>query len=91
VSGEFHGEGAVGLVNVGDMELVGVLKGGNVMLAMVEDSRGRGYVLRVGDAIMNGVVREIRGDSIVILQTFHGESQTVEISMKSKEGDEHAK
>ncbi len=91
VSGEFHGEGATGLVNVGDMELVGVLRGGNVVLAMVEDSRGRGYVLRVGDQVMNGVVKEIRKDSIVVEQTFYGEVQTVVISMKSKEGEEHGK
>ncbi|UCF78893.1 MAG: hypothetical protein JSW03_01035 [Candidatus Eiseniibacteriota bacterium] len=91
VSGEFHGEGTTGLVNVGDMELVGILRGGSTVLAMVEDSRGRGYVLRVGDQMMNGMVKDIRSDSIVVEQSFYGETQTVVISMKSKEGEEHAK
>jgi hypothetical protein len=91
VNGEFHGEGATGLVNVGDMELVGVLRGGNVVLAMVEDSMGRGYVLRVGDPVMNGMVKDIRKNSIVVEQKFYGETQTVVISMKSKEGEEHEK
>ncbi|KPJ60778.1 MAG: hypothetical protein AMJ46_04725 [Latescibacteria bacterium DG_63] len=91
VSGEFHGEGIPGLVSVGDMELVGVLHGGNVVLAMVEDSRGRGYVLRVGDPVMNGMVKAIRKDSIEVEQTFYGDTQTVVISMRSKEGEEHEK
>lgn len=91
VNGEFHGEGVIGLINVGDMELVGILWGGNVTLAMVEDGMGRGYVLRVGDPVMNGIVRDIRNESIVIEQTFYGETQTVVISMKSREGEEHEK
>jgi hypothetical protein len=91
VSGEFHGEGNVGLISVGDMELVGILWGSRERLAMVEDSRGRGYVLRVGDAVMDGVVKDIGKDSIAIAQTFYGETQTVIIQMKSKEGERHEK
>lgn len=91
VSGEFQGEGNVGLVSVGDMELVGILWGSKERLAMVEDSRGRGYVLRVGDAVIGGVVTEITKDSIAITQTFYGETQTVVIRMKGKEGESNEK
>ncbi|MBN1503798.1 MAG: hypothetical protein JW952_01915 [Candidatus Eisenbacteria bacterium] len=91
VSGEFHGEGDIGLISVGDMELVGILWGSKERLAMVEDSRGRGYVLRVGDAVMDGVVRDITQDSIVIAQTFYGETQTVMIKMTRKEGERNEK
>jgi hypothetical protein len=91
VSGEFHGEGEVGLISVGDMELVGILWGSKERLAMVEDSRGRGYVLRVGDAVMDGVVKEITKDSIVIGQVFYGETQNVIIQLKSKEGGQNEK
>jgi hypothetical protein len=91
VSGEFHGEGNIGLISVGDMELVGILWGNKERLAMVEDSRGRGYVLRVGDAVMDGVVRDITKDSIAIAQTFYGETQTVIIQMKRKEGERNEK
>jgi len=91
VSGEFQGEGAVGLVSVGDMELVGILWGSREKLAMVEDSRGRGYVLRVGDAVVGGVVTEITKDGIAITQTFYGDTQTVVIRMKGKEGERNEK
>jgi len=91
VSGEFHGEGNIGLISVGDMELVGILWGSKERLAMVEDSRGRGYVLRVGDAVMDGVVRDITKDSIAIAQTFYGETQTVIIKMTRKEGERNEK
>ncbi len=91
VSGDFHGEGDTGLVGVGDMELVGILWGSRERLAMVEDSRGRGYVLRVGDAVLDGRVKEITTDSIVIAQAFYGESQNVIIQMKRKEGGRNEK
>jgi len=91
VSGEFHGEGNIGLISVGDMELVGILWGSKERLAMVEDGRGRGYVLRVGDAVLDGVVKDITKDSIVIAQTFYGETQTVIIKMTSKEGERNEK
>jgi Tfp pilus assembly protein PilP len=91
VSGEFHGEGIIGLISVGDMELVGILWGSKERLAMVEDSRGRGYVLRVGDAVLDGVVKDITTDSIVIAQTFYGETQTVIIKMTRKEGERNEK
>jgi len=91
VSGEFQGEGTVSLVSIGDMELVGILWGSKEKLAMVEDSRGRGYVLRVGDAVIGGVVTDITKDSIVINQTFYGETQTVVIRMKGKEGERNEK
>jgi len=91
VTGEFEGEGNIGLVSVGDMELVGILWGSRERLAMVEDSRGRGYVLRVGDAVIGGVVTDITKDSIAITQTFYGETQTVVIRMKGKEGESNEK
>jgi hypothetical protein len=91
VSGEFQGEGTTGLLSVGDMELVGILWGSKEKLAMVEDSRGRGYVLRVGDSVIGGVVTDITKDGIAITQTFYGETQTVVIRMKGKEGERHEK
>jgi hypothetical protein len=91
LSGEFQGEGTASLLSVGDMELVGILWGSKEKLAMVEDSRGRGYVLRVGDAVIGGVVTDITKDSIVITQTFYGETQTVVIRMKGKEGERNEK
>ncbi|MCX5801110.1 MAG: hypothetical protein NTX17_06955 [Candidatus Eisenbacteria bacterium] len=91
IGGEFQGEGATGLVSVGDMELVGILWGSKEKLAMVEDSRGRGYALRVGDAVIGGVVTDITKDSLTISQTFYGETQTVVIRMKGKEGERNEK
>jgi hypothetical protein len=82
------GEGA--LVDVGDMHLVGIMWGSADKFALVEDSRGRGYVLRVGDPVVNGYISGISKTDLQVVQNAFGESQTLSIQLKPKEGDNNA-
>lgn len=82
------GEGA--LVDVGDMHLVGIMWGSADKFALVEDSRGRGYVLRVGDPVVNGYISGITKTDIQVVQNAFGESQSLSIQLKPKEGDNNA-
>src|SRR6185369_14795213 len=82
------GDGA--LVDVGDIHLVGIMWGSADKYALVEDSRGRGFVLRVGDPVLNGYISGITKNEIQVVQNAFGESQTLSIQLKPKEGDENA-
>jgi len=82
------GEGA--LVDVGDMHLVGIMWGAADKFALVEDSRGRAYVLRVGDPVVNGYISGITKSDLQVVQNAFGESQTLSIQLKKKEGDQNA-
>jgi hypothetical protein len=82
------GEGA--LVDVGDMHLVGIMWGAADKFALVEDSRGRAYVLRVGDPVVNGYISGITKSDLQVVQNAFGESQSLSIQLKPKEGDKNA-
>jgi hypothetical protein len=82
------GDGA--LVDVGDIHLVGIMWGSADKYALVEDSRGRGFVLRVGDPVLNGYISGITKSEIQVVQNAFGESQTLSIQLKPKEGDQNA-
>jgi len=78
------------LVDVGDIHLVGIMWGVADKFALVEDSRGRGYVLRVGDPVVNGYISGISRTELQVVQNAFGDSQTMSIQLKPKEGDTNA-
>jgi hypothetical protein len=82
------GDGA--LVDVGDIHLVGIMWGSSDKFALVEDTRGRGFVLRVGDPVVNGYISGISKAEIQVVQNAFGETQTLAIQLKPKEGDKNA-
>ena len=82
--------GDASLVDVGDIHLVGIMWGASDKFALVEDSRGRGFVLRVGDPVVNGYISGIAKSELQIVQNAFGESQTLSIKLQPKEGDENA-
>jgi hypothetical protein len=90
LDGKFQGQGDGSLVDVGDMHLVGVMWGSADKFALVEDSRGRAYVLRVGDPVVNGYISGITKTEIQVVQNAFGESQMLSIQLKPKEGDKNA-
>jgi len=90
LDGKFQGTGDGSLVDVGDIHLVGIMWGASDKFALVEDSRGRGFVLRVGDPVVNGYISGIAKSELQIVQNAFGESQTLSIKLKPKEGDENA-
>ncbi len=87
VSGNFESDGEVGLVDVGDMKLVGIAWDDIDRFAMVEDSRGFGHALREGDPVRSGRVLRIERDSVTFLQTSAGESTTITIDLPIRGGD----
>jgi hypothetical protein len=91
IDGKFQSQsGEAALVDVGDLHLVGIMWGSSDKFALVEDSRGRGFVLRVGDPVMNGYIAGISKTELQVVQNAFGDSQTVTIQLKSKEGDPNA-
>jgi hypothetical protein len=78
------------LIDVGDIHLVGIMWGSSDKFALVEDSRGHGYVLRVGDPVVNGYISGISKSELQVVQNAFGESQTLSIRLLTKEGDKNA-
>jgi hypothetical protein len=91
IDGRFQGQITdAGLVDVGDIHLVGIMWGSSDKFALVEDSRGHGYVLRVGDPVVNGYISGITKSELQIVQNAFGDSQTLSIHLQPKEGDKNA-
>jgi len=91
LDGKFLAQSGDGsLVDVGDIHLVGIMWGASDKFALVEDSRGRGFVLRVGDPVVNGYISGISKAEIQVVQNAFGETQTLAIQLKPKEGDRNA-
>lgn len=86
LKGEFegeHGDGGQPLVDIADLQLMGVLRKNNEYYAMVEDSKHHGFTLRVGDPVLNGRVTQIDRDVITVNLSSYGESQTVRLHLNN--------
>ncbi|MGE5176812.1 MAG: hypothetical protein ACM3JJ_10605 [Hyphomicrobiales bacterium] len=91
IDGKYQSQSGDGsLVDVGDIHLVGIMWGSADKFALVEDSRGRGFVLRVGDPVLNGYISGISKTELQIVQNAFGDSQTMAIKLQPKEGDQNA-
>lgn len=91
LDGRFQTQSGDGsLVDVGDIHLVGIMWGASDKFALVEDTRGRGFVLRVGDPVVNGYISGISKSEIQVVQNAFGDTQTLSIQLKPKEGDDNA-
>ena len=91
IDGRFQTQSVDGsLIDVGDIHLVGIMWGSSDKFALVEDSRGHGYVLRVGDPVVNGYISGISKSELQVVQNAFGESQTLSIRLLTKEGDKNA-
>src|SRR5512140_2063998 len=56
VNGTFISDSAHRLPDVGSLELLGVMGGDRDRFGLLEDNEGQGYVLRVGEPVVNGEV-----------------------------------
>ena len=74
VSGAFARNEKMELVELGTVELVGVVKGDMDRFALLEDSKGYNYILRVGDRVRNGSVIAIGDQSMVARVTNFGQT-----------------
>lgn len=91
VDGKYQSQsGEAALVDVGDIHLVGIMWGSSDKFALVEDSRKRGFVLRVGDPVVNGYISGITKNEVQVVQNSFGDTQMLSIQLKPKEGDKNA-
>jgi hypothetical protein len=91
LEGEFETTVGSPLLDVSSMKLVGIVWGASDKFALVEDGRGHGHVLRVGDPVINGYVVGLTRQELLIRQSSYGDSQTVTIQLQRKEGSSDEK
>lgn len=87
LEGEFMADGHTGLVDLGNIKLVGIAWDEIDRFAMVEDGRGFGFVLREGDAIRGGKVLRIDRESVTFAQSTAGVSNTITIDLPTRESE----
>jgi hypothetical protein len=88
LTGEFETTVGRPLLDVSSMKLVGIVWGSSDKFALVEDGRGHGHVLRVGDPVINGSVVGLTKEELMIRQSSYGDTQTVTIQLQRKEGSD---
>jgi hypothetical protein len=91
LAGEFETTVGSPLLDVSSMKLVGIVWSPSDKFALVEDGRGHGHVLRVGDPVINGYVVGLTKDELLVRQSSYGDSQTVTIQLQRKEGSSNEK
>jgi hypothetical protein len=91
LEGEFETTVGNPLLDVSSMKLVGIVWGASDKFALVEDGRGHGHVLRVGDPVINGYVVGLTRQELLVRQSSYGDSQTVTIQLQRKEGSSDEK
>ena len=88
ISGEFVSEKKMNPVELGRVELVGVVKSELDRFVMLEDNKGFSYMLRVGDKVRNGSVVAIGEESVVARVTTFGQTRKVTLHLaKRREGE----
>jgi hypothetical protein len=85
VAGDFEKTTASELVDMNSAHLVGVMWGDSDQFALVEDGEGFGYILRVGDRVLNGRVVSIRKNRLTARLTLYGISNTVVLKLEKPE------
>jgi hypothetical protein len=88
LEGDFEATIGHPLLDVSSMELVGIVWGKSDKFALIEDGRGHGHILRVGDPVINGYVVGLTKDELLIRQSSYGESQTVTIQLRKEGGSD---
>jgi hypothetical protein len=87
IAGEFISEKKMKPVELGRVDLVGVVKGDLDRFALLEDEKGFSYILRIGDKVRNGTVVAIGDDSMVARVTNFGQTRKVTLRLeKRREG-----
>lgn len=81
VDGAFNRNDKMDLVNLSAVQLVGVVRGEVDRFALLEDTSGYSYILRVGDRVHNGTVVSIGEDELVARVTNFGQTTTVRLHL----------
>jgi hypothetical protein len=87
IVGDFISEKRMSPVDLGRVELVGIVKGDLDRFVMLEDNKGFSYILRVGDRIKHGSVVSIGDKSMVARVTNFGQTRKFTLHLARAEGD----
>jgi hypothetical protein len=87
IVGDFISEKRMSPVDLGRVELVGIIRGDLDRFALLEDNKGFAYILRVGDRIKNGSVVAIGDRSMVARVTNFGQTRKFTLHLARAEGD----
>ena len=74
VEGKFVKNDRMSVVELGSVELVGIVKGEMDLFALLEDNKGFSYIIRVGDPVRNGTVIAISDQALVARVTNFGQT-----------------
>jgi len=85
VDGRYEQKQSGELADVNSARLVGVMWGDADQFALVENGEGFGYILRVGDRVLNGRVVSIHKDKLTARLTLYGISNTVVLKLEKSE------
>ncbi len=69
------------LASIENLTLVGILQSFNQNMALLEDSRGFGYILQAGDRIKDGRVVRVDQDQVVFQVTEYGWTRNVSLEL----------
>jgi hypothetical protein len=87
IVGNFISDQKMDPVDLGRVELVGIVLGDLDRFALLEDNKGFSYILRVGDSIRNGSVVAIGDKSMVARVTNFGQTQKFTLHLARAGGD----
>jgi hypothetical protein len=76
--------GAAPIANIDNITLVGSIAGSNGYTAICEDNTGFGYILSVGDSIVNGYIIEIDDTSVTFKINEYGYIREVNKSFEKE-------
>ena len=85
VDGKYEQIGGGELADLNSGKLVGVMWSDDDQFALVEDGGGFGYILRVGDRVLNGRVVSIQKDRLTARLTLYGITSTVVLKLERAE------
>jgi hypothetical protein len=85
VDGRYEQTAGGELADLNSAKLVGVMWGDDDQFALVEDGGGFGYILRVGDRVLNGRVVSIHRDRLTARITLYGITNTVILKLEKAE------
>ncbi|HOK23127.1 MAG TPA: AMIN domain-containing protein [Candidatus Hydrothermia bacterium] len=78
-------EGEEELLNVSEAKLLGIIRSEEGNVALLQDRRGVGYVLKEGDKVRNGRVVRIESDRVVFATVDFGFTRRIELKLEEKE------
>ncbi len=85
IVGEFISDKKMEGGDISRVVLVGIVKGELDRFALLEDDKGFGYILRVGDQVKNGAIVAIGDESMVARVTNFGQTRKFTLHLAKRE------